>query len=359
MYKIRHFCQISYFVEKWFSAHIIAWYKLNKRNLPWRNTKNPYFIWLSEIILQQTQVIQGLSYYNKFVKNYPTLKHLANANIDSVLKDWQGLGYYSRARNLHFTANTILKEYNGVFPKNYAQIKKLKGIGDYTAAAIASFAFNLPHAVVDGNVYRVLSRVFGIKTPIDTTDGQKEFKALAEILLDKNQNAEYNQAIMEFGSQICKPKNPDCLNCVLNYKCIAFANNDIINLPIKAKRINVKTRYFYYFVVMYKNEISFFKRNKKDIWQGLNEFYLIEKTENCNEENLFKELPFKNYNLIEQSNIIKHVLSHQHLYCKFYILNFKEKPINLNWIKIKNIQNLAWPRVIDKFINTCLINKFN
>lgn len=346
-------------MENWFSAHIIAWYKLNKRDLPWRNTKNPYFIWLSEIILQQTQVNQGLSYYYKFLKNYPTLKHLAQANIDSVLKDWQGLGYYSRARNLHFTANTILKEFKGVFPNNYIQIKKLKGIGDYTAAAIASFAYNLPHAVVDGNVYRVLSRVFGIKIPIDSTVGKKKFKDLADSLLDKKQNAIYNQAIMEFGSQYCKPKNPDCFNCPLNFKCIAFAENKVKTLPVKEKSIKIKTRFFYYFVVKHKNEIAYFKRNKKDIWEGLHEFYLIEKNKNCNEEILFTELPFKAYQINEQSNTIKHVLSHQHLYCKFYLLKLSNKPKNLNWIKIENIQKIAWPRVIDKYINTCLINKFN
>lgn len=345
-------------MESWFSKALIKWYNLHKRDLPWRETKDPYKIWLSEIILQQTQVIQGTSYYLKFIKNYPTLKKLANAPIDSILKDWQGLGYYSRARNLHYTACQILEKNNGKFPGTYHEIRNLKGIGDYTAAAIASFSFDIPYAVLDGNVYRVLSRIFGIKTPIDSVAGKKVFKDLAQSLLDVKHPADYNQAIMEFGSRQCKPSNPDCGKCPLSEKCWAFKHDAIKVLPIKEKKIKVKHRHLNYFVLKNNNKVAFFRRNEKDIWQGLNEFYLIETKEPVSFEDLLPQLikKFKKIKLSATSKEIKHLLSHQLLFCRFYVIEVSINRRDYEWIAIKDLQKLAWPRLIDNYINTCLLN---
>src|SRR6056300_1490745 len=231
-----------------FSNKLILWYLQNKRDLPWRKTKNPYHVWLSEIILQQTRVAQGLDYYLKFIDAFPTVNHLANADESTVLKLWQGLGYYSRARNLHFSAKYIVKELTGEFPKTYKEIVKLKGVGDYTASAIASMCFNEPTAVVDGNVYRVLSRYFGIDTPINSSKGVKEFKAMAQELIDRNNPAIFNQAIMEFGATQCKPKNPDCGNCPFQNSCVAFGYNHIDALPVKNKSARAKKKYFNFLV---------------------------------------------------------------------------------------------------------------
>jgi A/G-specific adenine glycosylase len=226
-----------------FSKTIIRWYNKNKRDLPWRHTKDPYKIWLSEIILQQTRVQQGLPYYETFVKKFPTVHHLAKANEDVVMKTWQGLGYYSRARNLHYSAKFISKNLKGKFPNNFEEIKKLKGIGDYTAGAIASFAFNKPYPVVDGNVFRVLSRYFGIKTPIDSAKGKNEFVEKATLLLDKKNPGTFNQAIMEFGAMKCVPQNPDCGKCPLKNGCEALANDTVSALPFKSKKNKIRTRY--------------------------------------------------------------------------------------------------------------------
>ena len=235
---------------KHFSEKIIAWYDQNKRDLPWRNTKDAYLIWLSEIILQQTRVDQGMDYYLKFAKEFPTVKHLAKADNEKVMKLWQGLGYYSRARNLHTTAKIISEKYHGKFPDEYSDILSLKGVGNYTAAAIASFAFNKPYAVVDGNVYRVLARVFGIESPIDSTQGKKEFETLATELLDRKKPASHNQAIMELGALQCKPVNPDCSICALNTMCFAYSKKRINELPVKAKKTKVRNRYFNYIVLL-------------------------------------------------------------------------------------------------------------
>ena len=237
-----------------FKNKLTNWYSIHKRDLPWRQTKNPYNIWLSEIILQQTQVKQGLPYYEAFVKQYPTIFDLANASEEDVLKLWQGLGYYSRARNLHTTAKHIAFELNGEFPNNYKDLIKLKGVGDYTASAIASIAFNEVAAVVDGNVYRVLSRYFGIKTPINSTTGIKEFKALASSLIDTEQPATFNQAIMEFGAIQCKPKSPYCVICPLNDKCIALQKNAIDALPVKLKKTKVTKKFFNFLVCLDKDK---------------------------------------------------------------------------------------------------------
>lgn len=345
-------------MESDFSQKLKKWYIENKRNLPWRHEKSAYKIWLSEIILQQTQVVQGLSYYIKFIENFPDIKSLAAAPEDKILKLWQGLGYYSRARNLHAAAKFVVENHKGEFPKTYTEILKLKGVGDYTAAAIASFAYNLPHAVVDGNVYRVLSRVFGIETPIDSSKGKKEFQELADKLLDKKNPATYNQAIMEFGSQYCKPQNPDCENCVLKEKCFAFQNARVSEFPIKAKKTKIKNRYFNYVVLIDKNKnVLINKRSAKDIWRGLYEFYLIESEKELNTEQVLKQKEVKTVckskiNLTHVSKQYKHVLSHQHLYAKFYVINvsfvFKKTQIV---VPLRKMDKLAFPRLIEKFLN--------
>ncbi len=311
-----------------FKDKLIDWYSINKRDLPWRNTINPYYIWLSEIILQQTQVKQGLPYYEAFVSRFPTIFDLAKASENDVLKLWQGLGYYSRARNLHYTAKHIVNNLNGVFPNTYDELLKLKGVGDYTASAIASIAFNEVTAVVDGNVYRVLSRYFGIETPINSTQGIKAFKTLASDLIDEQQPATFNQAIMEFGARQCKPKNPDCNSCTFQTSCYAYAHNAIANLPVKLKKTKVTKRYFNFLVCIDHNQNTLFEqRTAKGIWQNLYQFPLIESKKSlsisefdtlCVNDSFLNDLEYK-YTLYNEDDIV-HKLSHQHLYTKFWII---------------------------------------
>ena len=232
------------------SELILSWYRENKRDLPWRDTFDPYNIWLSEIILQQTRVVQGVPYYEKFLENFPTIKHLANATEIEVLKLWQGLGYYSRARNLHATSKAVVEKFGGKFPNNYSELLALKGIGDYTASAIASICFDEPRAVVDGNVYRVLSRYFGVETPINRSKGIKYFKELATSVMDADHIRDYNQGIMEFGALQCVPKSPDCSNCPLSGSCMALQKNLVDQLPVKLGKTKVRKRYFNYLVVL-------------------------------------------------------------------------------------------------------------
>ena len=347
-------------MDKWFSQHLLNWYKKNKRDLPWRNQTDPYKIWLSEIILQQTQVIQGTSYYLKFIEKYPSVINLANASEDEVLKLWQGLGYYSRARNLHSTAKEIVLTFNSKFPKDYSSIRGLKGIGDYTAAAICSFSFNLPCAVLDGNVFRFLSRLFGIETPIDTNQGKKEFQLLANELLDKKNPGQHNQAIMEFGSQFCKVHQPNCHNCIFNEKCQAFKTNSVNRLPVKIKKTKTKNRYFNYVVFIDKNNnVLLNKRSENDIWKGLYEFYLWESDKEISIQELIKqdsieEIAGQKFNLLYVSKGYKHVLSHQILYSKFFVIKissgFKK---TINHKPVVNLKNYAFPRLIEKFLDDC------
>ena len=327
-----------------FSNTLIQWYLQNKRDLPWRKTKNPYFIWLSEIMLQQTRVAQGLDYYLKFTSTFPTVFELAKADESTILKMWQGLGYYSRARNLHYSAKQIVGEFNGEFPSSYKEIIKLKGVGDYTASAIASFAFNEPTAVVDGNVYRVLSRYFGIKTPINSTEGIKEFKKLAEELIDKNQAANYNQAIMEFGAIQCKPKKPLCLFCPLSESCVALQKNLVETLPIKEKKLKVKKRYFNYIVIKTNDDKTILSERKgKGIWQGLYQFPLIESEKTISKETLidleeFNDLiPNKATISLHNAKELVHKLSHQHLYTQFWIVETTNSPeANVDWADVES-----------------------
>ncbi|NRD19091.1 A/G-specific adenine glycosylase [Winogradskyella eckloniae] len=339
-----------------FKYKLISWYSDNKRQMPWRETKNPYYIWLSEIILQQTQVKQGLPYYENFVAKYPTIFDLASASETEVLKLWQGLGYYSRARNLHSTAKHIVATFNGVFPNTYKALLKLKGVGDYTASAIASFAFKEVTAVVDGNVYRVLSRYFGIDTPINSSTGIKEFKTLASTLIDSKNPDIYNQAIMEFGALQCKPKNPDCDTCPFNDACVALQNKKVDVLPVKLKKTKVTIKYFNFLVCIDKQGQTIFeKRTKKGIWQNLYQFPLIEtkKSLNANQFELL-DLPYPflhtkdlDYTLYNNEDII-HKLSHQHLYTKFWILELTTLPKEA--IPINSLSKYPTPVLISQFI---------
>jgi A/G-specific adenine glycosylase len=326
-----------------FSNTLIYWYLQNRRELPWRKTKNPYFIWLSEIMLQQTRVAQGMAYYLKFTSTFPTVFDLAKADESTVLKMWQGLGYYSRARNLHFSAKLIANEFNGEFPSTFSEIIKLKGIGDYTASAIASICFDEPTAVVDGNVYRVLSRYFGIKTPINSSAGIKEFKLLAQSLIDKNKAGTFNQAIMDFGALHCKPQNPLCDTCPFSDSCYALEKKLTKELPVKEKKIKVRKRYFNFLVIKTKNDSTILSERKgKGIWQGLYQFPLIESEKTINKEELILSEDFINLfsskttlSLFNKKEII-HKLSHQHLHTQFWIIETKNSPeININWSEIE------------------------
>ncbi len=345
-----------------FHKKLILWYLQNKRDMPWRETRDPYRIWLSEIILQQTRVAQGLPYYVSFTESYPTVFELANASEEEVLKLWQGLGYYSRARNLHTTAKYIAYELNGIFPKNYKDLLKLKGVGDYTASAIASICYNEVVPVVDGNVYRVLSRFFNIDTPINSTKGVKEFKELAIKLIDSDEPAEYNQAIMEFGALQCKPQTPDCTICPLNDSCEGLKNDTIAVLPVKLKKLKVKKRYFNYLIFLYKGKLTIInQRLGKGIWQNLYEFPLVESDSEIDvseikTSSVFMELVSdKDYKMtLYQDSFIVHKLSHQHLYTKFYIIEMSEKP-NLvhktEFVEVKNINTYPVPILLGNFID--------
>ncbi len=342
------------------SNRLTYWYLQNKRDLPWRKTHEPYQIWLSEIMLQQTRIEQGLPYYKKFISAYPTVFDLANAPQDEVMKLWQGLGYYSRARNLHETAKYVAFELNGVFPDTYKGLLGLKGVGDYTASAIASFCFGEPVAVVDGNVYRVLSRIFGIDTPINSTTGIKEFKELARELLDKKDPATFNQAIMEFGALHCKPQNPLCATCPFNDKCLALKDNRIKELPVKLKKTKLKKRYFNYLVFDLNEEHTILEqRSGKGIWNGLYQFPLVESEKLVDAQALQEMDEFRtavgdsvySIDLYNREPVI-HKLSHQHLYTRFWLINTKD--ISGEIISLENITRYPVPVLIGNFLNEYL-----
>lgn len=328
--------------------------------MPWKEEKNPYLIWLSEIILQQTRVEQGLSYFLKFKKNYPTVFDLANAPEDELMKHWEGLGYYSRARNLHTAAKFVAEELDGVFPKTYDDIIGLKGVGAYTAAAISSFAYNLPYAVVDGNVYRVLARFFGIDTPTDTTEGKKLIGNLAQEVLEKKKAGRYNQAIMDFGATVCKPKGALCNECPLVKKCIAVKNNQVAELPIKSKKIKKKKRFFNYLVINKGSDIFIKKRTKKDIWRNLYEFPVIESVMEVGEEGLKKEKEFFSifsdqiYGISSISASYKQQLTHRSIIARFFEIAVNDDFIitENDWLCIKKeeIRRFAFPKIIDLYL---------
>lgn len=308
-----------------------SWYEVHKRTLPWRESADPYIIWISEIILQQTRVTQGLDYFYRFTERFPDVAALAEASEDEVLKYWQGLGYYSRARNLHAAAKKIMTDFNGVFPSDYSSILSLKGIGEYTAAAIVSFAWNQPYPVVDGNVFRVLSRLFALEMPIDTMKGKKQFTEIAQLIMDPLHAAIHNQAIMELGALQCVPKNPDCIHCPLQNKCMAFASATVADFPVKQNKTKVRNRYFNYLHIVSDGQTWLSRRGEKDIWEGLYEFPLIETNNPLTPEELLEHPDFKNLldaaedvKVKVQISGLKHVLSHQVLFVSFYKIEIKK-----------------------------------
>ena len=343
-----------------FAKYLLYWHQqINTRTMPWKGEKDPYKIWLSEIILQQTRVEQGLAYYNKFIAIYPTIKTLASAKDDDVFKLWEGLGYYSRCRNLLHTAREIAEKYNAIFPTNYEEIIQLKGIGSYTAAAITSFAYNQPYAVLDGNVFRVLARVFEVNLAIDSTEGKKHFAQLAQELLDKKKPALYNQAIMDLGATICKPQQPICDACCLQKMCKAYLHNTISTYPFKAKKIIVTTRFFYYLILENNNQVLIKKRTEKDIWQNLHEYYLIE-TQQQQEidktviKNWLKD--YLNYNkkfeIISISKPQQQKLTHRTIKGNFISIALHQKieVENYFWIDKKDIATYSFPRFINDYL---------
>lgn len=332
---------------KSFSATLLTWYKANKRNLPFRDTHNPYLIWLSEIIFQQTRISQGLSYYEKFAKRFPSPRALAAAPEDEVLKLWQGLGYYSRARNLHAAAKSM----KGVFPRTYEGVRALKGVGDYTAAAICSMAYNMPYAVVDGNVYRVLSRVFGIDTPIDSTEGKKEFTALAQKLLDKKFPGDYNQAIMDFGALVCTPQAAGCKKCPFAKTCAARRKNRVDELPVKAQKTKISERFFHYIYVEQGGFLWLHKRGAGDIWQNLYELPLVETAKSGE----LKKTPAwcGRAKLSVVGKPIKHVLSHRIIWAQLYRVKLPptaQVPPQFICVKKAELEKYAVSRLVQKLL---------
>ena len=324
-----------------FEATLLQWFKNNGRSLPWRETKDAYAIWLSEVILQQTRIVQGMSYWERFMAKWPTVNDLAAATEDEVLKAWQGLGYYSRARNLHTAAQQVV-ELDG-FPQTFKELKTLKGVGDYTAAAIASIAFGEPVAVVDGNVYRVLSRYYGIDTPIDSTEGKKEFQALAQSLLPINEPADYNEAIMDFGATQCTPNSPHCSACPLCETCVAFREQRINELPVKSKKVKQRERHFTYLCIEYEGKIAIHQRGAGDIWQGLWEFPQAEQLTSS------EDSAWENEAQLLQKGV-KHILTHQILLADIYLWQPTKRPqlpSEFIWIEKQDLENYALPRLIE------------
>lgn len=324
-----------------FAATLLQWFKNNGRSLPWRETKDAYAIWLSEVILQQTRIVQGMSYWERFMAQWPTVNDLAAATENEVLKAWQGLGYYSRARNLHTAALQVMEL--GGFPQTFKELKTLKGVGDYTAAAIASIAFGEPVAVVDGNVYRVLSRYYGIETPIDSTEGKKEFQALAQSLLPINEPADYNEAIMDFGATQCTPNSPHCSACPLCETCVAFREQRINELPVKSKKVKQRERHFTYLYIEYEGKIAIHQRGAGDIWQGLWEFPQEEHL-TSSEDSAWKT----EAQLLQKG--VKHILTHQILLADIYLWQPARRPqlpSEFIWIEKQDLENYALPRLIE------------
>ncbi|WP_304065481.1 A/G-specific adenine glycosylase [Pedobacter glucosidilyticus] len=346
-----------------FSDTLIGWYNVNKRNLPWRDTRDAYLIWLSEIILQQTRVEQGMPYYFRFAERFPTVKEFAEASEDEVLRLWQGLGYYSRGRNMLKTAIKVMEEHDGVFPSDYNSLIKLTGIGAYTAAAISSFSANEARAVVDGNVYRLISRHFGVETPINTPKGNKEFQELANELLNPYLAGEHNQAMIEFGALQCKPKNPNCSICPFITSCYAYQNKKVNELPVKLKTLKIKQRFFAYFVVRSGNHILFKRRDNSDIWAGLHDFPMIE----FNQEPTLAELKLhpdyqswfpKDAKIEAVSFPVKHILTHQRIFSTFIEIDsvndeiVKEK--GWLWLNLNDLDQHAQPKLIFAFLKKYL-----
>ncbi len=333
---------------------LLSWYSKEGRTLPWREEITPYKVWLSEIIMQQTRVAQGLPYFNKFIEKLPTVAEFAAADQDYILNLWQGLGYYSRARNMHAAANQVMDDFDGKFPATFEELKQLKGVGDYTAAAIASIAFGQSKAVVDGNVYRVLARLFDVEIPIDTGKGKRYFQQLADELIVATSPGDYNQAIMDFGAMVCTPKSPNCEICPLSKSCEGLAKGTITQRPIKSKKIKVTDRFFEYFEICTQDQLVIEQRSGNDIWKGLFQLPLVEvkSAQNKGIENVKSLLKATNLN-VEKIAEKKHILSHQRLHTTFYRVKLdKVTPLSSNyqWIRRKDITKFAFPKLISNYL---------
>ncbi len=345
--------------KSFFTVQLTDWHaNTNERSLPWKSEKDPYRIWLSEVILQQTRAQQGLPYYLAFTNAYPTVQQLAEADENEVFRLWQGLGYYNRCKNMLATARIIKDQLGGIFPDNYDGLIQLKGIGPYTAAAIASFAFGQPNAVVDGNVYRVLARYFGIELPFDTSEGKKHFAALAQQLLDVNNSSAYNQAIMDLGATVCTPRKPKCSECPLSKKCIACRDNLIELLPVRSKRIEVKKRFFHYLLIHWQDYVWIRKRTGNDIWQNLHEPFLIETVTPMETEDIIQTENFKNtglnYSTITYESKTTQRLTHQIIEARFFSLHFSKKPAMKShagvWMNKNELRKTAFPKTVLSFL---------
>ncbi len=351
-----------------FTKLLFSWYDLHQRDLPWRRTKDPYKIWISEIILQQTRIEQGLNYYHRFMDRFSTISDLAAADEHDVLKLWQGLGYYSRARNLLHSAKEIVKMNQGLFPSTYAEIRNLKGIGDYTAAAIASMAYDMPYPVVDGNVLRFFSRYFGIFESVDKASGKKAVLLLARGKMDLANPGKFNQAIMEFGSLQCKTGSPDCHACPFRENCFAFTHEKVVDLPVKSKAIQPRKRYFNFLVLIYKDpengEIIYLrKRKENDIWKNLYDFPLIESSGPVSQSKLIQTAEWRNLVktkkavIRKRSKVYQHRLTHQLIFARFYVVHLGKKPVNeFTPAVLKNLDKFPVPRLIEKFLSDAAAN---
>lgn len=343
-----------------FKTLLSTWYAKNARSLPWRETSDPYRIWVSEIILQQTRVAQGMAYYHKFISKFPSVKHLANAHEDEVLKVWQGLGYYTRARNLLAAAKYIENELNGKIPNTYEELLRLKGVGEYSAGAIASFAFKQPVPAIDGNVYRIIARIFGVFDSPYTSSGKAAFRELVEELMSKSAPDEFNQALLDFGALQCVPRSPDCSPCPFNHYCYAYKNNVIDALPVKAKKIKTRDRYFTYLLIRYGDYTFISKRKSKDIWRSLYEFPLIETKKPLTAKKLHENdewnllFAFSDPEIVYSSPTVKHLLSHQVIMAQFVIVNITRDAKNLSdrfkKVHTNSIDLYTIPTLIDNFL---------
>ncbi len=339
-----------------FAQTLLNWYEANKRNLPWRDCNNAYFIWVSEIILQQTRVQQGLNYYLRFIEKFPDIYTLAQSSIDEVLRQWQGLGYYSRARNMHKAAQQIVNQHNGQFPVTLQEMLQIKGIGEYTAAAVLSFAYNLPYPVIDGNVFRVACRYFGIEEPIESAGCKKQIKTLLEHHIPQQYAASFNQATMEFGALQCVPRNPECSQCPLSQDCFALQQEKVSLLPLKKKQITIKTRYFHYLLIEHQNQTYIRQRIHKDIWHLLFEYPMIEAEQQLSLDELqqhtfWKEWLRESVVRVEVIKRAKHQLTHQTLHALFIKVTLRDDyvpPEHCCWIKVDTmtINHYAMPRLL-------------
>lgn len=336
------------------SEELLSWYAMNKRELPWRNTKDPYPIWISEVILQQTRVNQGLPYFHSFMEHFPTLQVLARAPEDAVLRVWQGLGYYSRARNLHAGAKYIVSTCGGVFPDNYDTLLKVKGIGPYTAAAIASICFGRPTPVVDGNVYRVISRHYGVDADISLSSSRKIFVSILNEIISTACPGDFNQALMELGATVCIPQSPSCDSCPVSESCHAFHSKNQYKYPVKSKKVKVTNRYFHYLVLKSDTSIAMRKRRDDNIWAGLYEFYLEEVDHSENTPSFLKN--FHEYGPIEQSISYTHVLTHQKIETYFYLIEVKEEEKLRKLAEERDLQVFSLSDIVDLPKSKLIVN---